>query len=101
MTNFHCAHGLCQSDTRKTPEIRFANFPKPKFGRKRVERWIQLCGRTSENFKVSDVKSYTVVCELHFPVGVDLDYRTNPELEPYPVGHVPRERKRRRSPSPG
>ena len=101
MTNFHCAHGLCQSDTRKTPGIQFANFPKPKYGKKRVERWIQLCGRSSENFKVSDVKFYTVVCELHFPVGVDLNYRTNPDLEPYPVGHVQRERKRRRSPSPG
>ena len=101
MTNFHCAHGNCQSDTRRTPHIKFAKFPKKKFaGEKRVKRWIELCGRTPENFKVSDVKSYTVVCELHFDEGVDLDYLSNESLEPYPVGHVRRTRKRARPPSP-
>ena len=72
MTNIHCASGLCQSDSRKSPNLKFANFPKPKFGLDRAKRWIHLLGR--QNFHVENIKSYTKVCELHFDEGVNLNY---------------------------
>ena len=101
MPNKHCSHGLCQSDSRKEPQRKFANFPKPRFGEERVREWVQLCGRSKENFDVKDVTKYMYVCDLHFEEDTqDLDYRTNKELKPFPVGHVRRNRRRRRSPSP-
>ena len=101
MPNKHCSHGLCQSDSRKEPQRKFANFPKPRFGVERVREWVQLCGRSKENFDVKDVTKYMYVCDLHFDEDTqDLDYRTNKELKPFPVGHVRRNRRRRRSPSP-
>ena len=101
MPHKHCSHGLCQSDSRKEPERKFANFPKPRFGIERVREWVQLCGRSKDNFDVKDVTKYMYVCDLHFEEDTqDLDYRTNKELKPFPVGHVRRNRRRRRSPSP-
>ena len=55
MTNIHCASGLCQSDSRKSPNLKFANFPKPKFGLDRAKRWIHLFGR--RDFHVENIKS--------------------------------------------
>ena len=72
MTNIHCASGLCQSDSRKSPNLKSANFPKPEFGLDRAKRWIHLFGR--RDFHVENIKSYTKVCELHFDEGVNLDY---------------------------
>jgi hypothetical protein len=101
MPNKHCSHGLCQSDSRKEPLRKFANFPKPRFGVERVREWVQLCGRSKENFDVKDVTKYMYVCDLHFDEDTqDFDYRTNKDLKPFPVGHVRRNRRRRRSPSP-
>lgn len=99
MVHKHCSHGLCQSDSRKDPSIKFAIFPKPRFGKERVKLWVELCGR--KNFKESDVTKDTYICELHFDKDIDLNYKTNQELEPYPVGYIRRERKQQRSPTHG
>ena len=56
MPNKHCSHGLCQSNSRKEPQRKFANFPKPRFGVERVREWKQLWSK--ENFDVKHVTKY-------------------------------------------
>ena len=78
MVNIHCSYGVCQSDSRKHPNLKWARFSKPRFGKDRVKRWVQLCGRDKDNFRTSDVSQDTFICELHFPS----KYRTE-ELSNY------------------
>ena len=100
-----CAHGLCKNNSHDFPQMKFAIFPKPRFGKERVKRWVELCGRAKDNFSVENV-TYSYVCEQHFArekresvLNPELNYRLDPDLEPFPVGYVERE-KRRRSPTP-
>ena len=89
----HCSHGLCKSDSRKQPDKKFALFVQPK-GRNadlnRAKRWVHLCGR--KGFTIENIERTTHICEDHFPENVDLDYRRNKDLEPYPVGYDRNER---------
>ena len=72
MPTKYCAHGLCDSDSRKHPNIKFAKFIPPSVNRLRSERWVHLMGR--KNFTVDNVKAWTYICEKHFPDGVNLKY---------------------------
>ena len=75
MSNKHCAHGKCKSDSRYHPDKKFAKFPQPA-GRnpdiKRCKQWIILIGR--QNFTIENINKNTWVCEDHFEKGVNLDY---------------------------
>ena len=72
MPTKYCAHGLCDSDSRKHPNIKFAKFIPPSVNRLRSERWVHLMGR--KNFTVDNVKAWTYICEKHFPDNVNLKY---------------------------
>ena len=76
MSNKHCAHGTCNSDTRYHPDKKFAKFPQPA-GRnpdiKRCKQWIILIRR--QNFTIENINKNTWVCEDHFEKGVNLDYK--------------------------
>ena len=72
MTNKTCASGLCDSDSRHDPNIKFAKFVQPGVNRNRAIRWAHLMGR--ENFGIEQVKKWTFVCEKHFPANEELDY---------------------------
>ena len=71
--NYYCCHGNCNSDSRKNPELRFATFPKVSVDGDRAKRWAELMCR--RDFTVRNITSNIYVCELHFPEGVDLNYR--------------------------
>ena len=77
MSNKHCAHGKCNSDTRYHPEKQFAKFPQPA-GRnpdmKRCKEWVHLMGR--KDFTEANINKNSFVCEDHFEQGVDLNYIT-------------------------
>ena len=72
MPTKYCAHGLCDSDSRKHPNINFAKFIPPSVNRLRSERWVHLMGR--KNFTVDNVKAWTYICEKHFAEGANLKY---------------------------
>ena len=92
-SNHYCSHGLCKSNIRNNPNLKFARFPKLTIDRARAEEWaIRMC-RT--NFTVNDITQNTVVCELHFPLNANLNYRENEHLVPYPHGHKRGERPQR------
>ena len=96
-SNHYCAHGNCESSIRKNPNLKFARFPKVTIDLERAKRWAELMCR--QNFAVKDITQNTVVCELHFPINANLNYRENEDLVPYPHGHKRAERRvRERSP---
>ena len=69
----YCAHGTCKSNGRKSPELRWATFPKKSVDENRARRWVELMH--CEGFTIDSITKNTYVCELHFPPNVDLDYR--------------------------
>ena len=77
MSNKHCAHGKCNSDSRYHPDKKFAKFPQPA-GRnpdlKRCKEWVHLMGR--KDFTEANINKSSWVCEDHFEEGVDLNYIT-------------------------
>ena len=92
-SNHYCSHGLCKSNIRNNPNLKFARFPKLTIDRRRAEEWaIRMC-RT--DFTVNSITQNTVVCELHFPLNANLNYRENEHLVPYPHGHKRGERPQR------
>ena len=93
MTRKYCAFGLCKSNSYKSPELRFANFPKVSVAPQRAIEWAILMKRT--DFTVNNITRNTFVCELHFDENVDLNYQTNTNLRPYPNGHIRKHRARR------
>ena len=93
----HCSSGKCNSDERYHPNKKFAKFVQPKGHHpdlKRCQRWVHLMGRL--DLSVEHINRTKYVCEDHFNEGVDLDYRTNKDLEPYPPGYDRNKRKRLR-----
>ena len=48
----HCFYKDCSS---RTPGVKFITFVKPTTDLKRCQRWINLCGRDIETFKISKV----------------------------------------------
>ena len=38
----YCAHGTCKSNGRKSPELRWATFPKKSVDENRARRWVEL-----------------------------------------------------------
>ena len=92
----YCAHGKCNSDSTRNPNVKFIPFIKPDYDKKRCERWLHLCGRSKENFSLKHVNRNTYVCQKHFKESDDLDWRKNLQLEPSPVTNtenLPKERK--------
>ena len=93
----YCASGLCKNNAKDNPSKKFALFVQTAGRNKdlqRAKRWVQLMGRA--NFSVEHIKSYIYVCEDHFDENVELDYRKNKDLEPYPPGYDRNKRKRLR-----
>ena len=84
---YYCAHSDCRSDSRKNPKMKFAKFVKPSKDPIRAQRWTELMCRA--NFGLDDISSWTVVCELHFPENVNLDWNTNLDLIPKPHSSCP------------
>ena len=72
MTNKNCASGLCKSNSRSHPNIKFAKFVQPGVDKARARKWVRLTGRA--DFHVENIKKWTFICELHFPEGEELDY---------------------------
>ena len=94
--NKTCVYSSCKSDSRKEPLIGWANFVKPSADRKRAELWVSLVNRS--DFTVEDITKYKFICVKHFdPSEIDLDYRYNSGLTPFPEGsalvHYLRKRK--------
>lgn len=79
----HCSYGLCNSDSDKDPNLRWAQFPQPKRNISAAKKWVQLVGRA--HFTIKNVTRHTFVCEKHFPEGAVLDVQSNPTLQPYPL----------------
>ena len=69
MSNKHCAHGKCNSDTRYHPDKKPAGR-NPDI--KRCKQWIILMRR--QNFTIENINKNSWVCEDHFEKGVNLDY---------------------------
>ena len=93
MTNKYCASGLCKSSSYKFPNLRFATFPKVSVNPQRAQQWVVLMKRM--NFTVANITKNSFVCELHFDENVDLNYKTNKDLTPYPNNHKRSHRERR------
>ena len=72
MTNKTCASGVCDSDSRRHPNCKFAKFVQPGVDRLRAQRWAHLMHRA--NFGVQNIRKWTFVCEKHFPQNAELDY---------------------------
>ena len=82
---------------KKSWTVTIVRFPKVTIDSERAKRWAELMCR--QNFAVKDITQNTVVCELHFPINANLNYRENEDLVPYPHGHKRAERRvRERSP---
>ena len=62
--------------------MKFVPFVKPRTDMKRAARWVYLVGRS--DFTVQNIQKHTVVCERHFPENIELDWKKNPALEPFP-----------------
>ena len=72
MPTKHCASGLCKSDTRNNPDLKWAKFVQPGVDFARCKKWVHLMGR--RDFEVINVKPWTYVCEKHFPKNSELSY---------------------------
>ena len=59
----HCFYKDCSS---RTPGVKFITFVKPTTDIKRCLRWINLCGRDIETFKISKVR----LCNKYVKVGI-------------------------------
>ena len=77
-----CVYENCDSDSRKHPDIKFAGFVNPDKDLARASKWIKLVGRS--DFEIETITKDTYICEKHFPVGSNLKYSKNPDLEPFP-----------------
>ena len=82
MKSYLCAYKNCQLKIGKKSTVKFARFVKPLTDLPRAIRWVYLVGR--DDFKVKDIDKFTVICEKHFLPGVELDWRINKSLEPFP-----------------
>ena len=74
----YCASGLCKNNAKDNPSKKFALFVQTAGRNKdlqRAKRWVQLMGRSTTEFTIDYVKTYTYVCEDHFDENVELDYR--------------------------
>ena len=74
-----CVFKSCHSDSRRH-SVRFAPFVKPRWDIERAKLWLEKLDRTDIPLEKIAKKHY--ICELHFPPGEDLDYRTNESLIP-------------------
>ena len=81
MKLYTCVYESCEVRIGPKSTLKFANFVKPKTDLVRAIRWVSLTGRS--DFKTKDIDRFTVICEQHFPQGVDLDWKTNKSLEPF------------------
>ena len=77
-----CIYENCNASAEKNPELRFARFVQPRTDYERASRWVKLIGRPG--FTIENIKYRTIICERHFPNGVNLNWRLNKTLEPYP-----------------
>lgn len=84
MPNKSCLFVGCKSNSRNQPDLRFARFCKPSFDVNRAKLWIQKVNRP--DFTLQRVTKYSYICEKHFPVGAELDYRKNLTLTPAAYG---------------
>ena len=82
MPSFVCIYERCRESKLKNPDMKFVHFVKPKTDMKRAMRWVYLVGRS--DFQVKDIHKNTVICQKHFPPDIELDWKKNPSLEPYP-----------------
>ena len=81
-SSMSCLYKNCRSSVHKNPGLKFVPFVKPKSDEKRALKWLKLIGK--DNLTTNNIKYYTVLCEKHFPPNVDLNWRQNKALEPYP-----------------
>ena len=56
---------------------------KPSFDLIRAQRWVHLCAR--QGFTVDNITRNTFLCEHHFEIGANLDYRKDNNLEPFSI----------------
>ena len=77
-----CVFKNCESSEIKTPNLKFARFVQPRTNYARAEKWVDLVGRS--DFKIANIKKFTVICEKHFILGTDLNWRRNKCLQPFP-----------------
>ena len=82
MKKLICVFESCRVRIRQDSDVRFARFVKPLTDLKRAIHWIKLVGRS--DLRIEHIDRWTVICEKHFPKNVELDWRKNKLLEPFP-----------------
>ena len=78
-----CFFKNCKSISVKHKDKVFVPFVKPKTDIKRCKRWIQLSGRTP--YPVDRISRNTYLCNDHFPLNENLDWKKNAKLDPIPL----------------
>ena len=85
----YCSVSDCRSTSKRCdPEtVWFVPMPKPWIDLARANRWIYLCDRNKNRFKITKEK---FVCSLHFkhvPMTESMDWKINKTLEPNTPRH--------------
>ncbi len=78
-----CFYRGCKTSDRRGDKAYYVSFTKPWVNIQRTLEWIKFCGRDEK--KPEQVNRNTYVCHKHFPMCVDLDWKYNKALRPFPV----------------